>query len=57
MGCYGRFVPPAFGEVELTPEELEEIRKITVRTDFKERAETERGRGALYVAEANYEVS
>ena len=23
----GRFVPPAFGEVELTPEELEEIRK------------------------------
>ena len=23
----GRFVPPAFGEVELTSEELEEIRK------------------------------
>ena len=30
----GRFVPPAFGEVELTPEELEEIRK---REERKER--------------------
>ena len=29
----GRFVPPAFGEVELTPEELEEIRKKEERKD------------------------
>ena len=29
----GRFVPPAFGEVELTPEELEEIRKLEERKD------------------------
>ncbi len=29
----GRFVPPAFGEVELTPEELEEIRKSEERKD------------------------
>ena len=29
----GRFVPPAFGEVELTPEELEEIRKREKRKD------------------------
>ena len=29
----GRFVPPAFGEVELTPEELEEIRKREARKD------------------------
>ena len=29
----GRFVPPAFGEVELTPEELEEIRKCEERKD------------------------
>ena len=29
----GRFVPPAFGEVELTPEELEEIRKREERKD------------------------
>ena len=32
----GRFVPPAFGEVELTPEELEEIRK---REERKAQAE------------------
>ena len=30
----GKFVPPAFGEVELTPEELEELRK---REERKER--------------------
>ena len=29
----GRFLPPAFGEVELTPEELEEIRKREERKD------------------------
>ncbi len=29
----GRFVPPTFGEVELTPEELEEIRKREERKD------------------------
>ena len=29
----GRFVPPAFGEVELTPEALEEIRKREERKD------------------------
>ena len=29
----GRFVPPAFGEVELTPEQLEEIRKREERKD------------------------
>ena len=29
----GRFVPPAFGEVELTSEELEEIRKKEERKD------------------------
>ena len=29
----GRFVPPAFGEVELTQEELEEIRKREERKD------------------------
>ena len=29
----GKFVPPAFGEVELTPEELEEIRKREERKD------------------------
>ena len=29
----GRFVPPSFGEVELTPEELEEIRKREERKD------------------------
>ena len=29
----GRFVPPAFGEVELTPEELEELRKREERKD------------------------
>ena len=29
----GRFVPPAFGEAELTPEELEEIRKREKRKD------------------------
>ena len=29
----GRFVPPAFGEVELTPEELEELRKREDRKD------------------------
>ena len=29
----GRFVPPAFGEVEITPEELEEIRKREERKD------------------------
>ncbi len=29
----GRFVPPAFGEVELTPEEVEEIRKREARKD------------------------
>ena len=29
----GRFVPPEFGEVELTPEELEEIRKREERKD------------------------
>ena len=29
----GRFVPPAFGEVELTPEELAEIRKREERKD------------------------
>ena len=29
----GRFVPPAFGEVELTPDELEEIRKREARKD------------------------
>ena len=29
----GRFVPPAFAEVELTPEELEEIRKREERKD------------------------
>ena len=29
----GRFVPPAFGEVKLTPEELEEIRKREERKD------------------------
>ncbi|MSB22868.1 DUF4368 domain-containing protein [Flavonifractor plautii] len=29
----GRFVPPAFGEVELTPEELEEIRRKEERKD------------------------
>ena len=29
----GRFVPPAFGEVELPPEELEEIRKREERKD------------------------
>ena len=29
----GRFVPPAFGEVELTPEELEEIRMREERKD------------------------
>ena len=29
----GRFVPPAFGEVELTPEEFEEIRKREERKD------------------------
>ena len=29
----GRFVPPAFGEVELIPEELEEIRKREERKD------------------------
>lgn len=29
----GRFVPPVFGEVELTPEELEEIRKREERKD------------------------
>ena len=29
----GRFVPPAFGEEELTPEELEEIRKREERKD------------------------
>ena len=29
----GRFVPPAFGEVELTPEELEEIHKREERKD------------------------
>ena len=29
----GRFVPPAFGEVELTPKELEEIRKREERRD------------------------
>lgn len=29
----GRFVPPAFGEVELTPEELEKIRKREERKD------------------------
>ena len=29
----GRFVPPAFGKVELTPEELEEIRKREERKD------------------------
>ena len=29
----GRFVPPAFGEVELTPEDLEEIRKREERKD------------------------
>ena len=29
----GRFVPPAFGEVELTPEELEEIRRREERKD------------------------
>ena len=29
----GRFVPPAFVEVELTPEELEEIRKREERKD------------------------
>ena len=29
----GRLVPPAFGEVELTPEELEEIRKREERKD------------------------
>ena len=29
----GRFVPPAFGEVELTPKELEEIRKREERKD------------------------
>ena len=29
----GRFVPPAFGEVELTPEKLEEIRKREERKD------------------------
>ena len=29
----GKFVPPAFGEVELTPEELEEIRKREDRKD------------------------
>ena len=29
----GRFVPPAFGEVELTPEESEEIRKREERKD------------------------
>ena len=28
-----QFVPPAFGEVELTPEELEEIRKREERKD------------------------
>lgn len=28
-----KFVPPAFGEVELTPEELEEIRKREERKD------------------------
>ena len=29
----GRFVPPAFGEVELTPEEIEERRKLEERKD------------------------
>ena len=29
----GRFVPPKFAEVELTPEELEEIRKREERKD------------------------
>ena len=29
----GKFVPPAFGEVELTPEELEELRKREERKD------------------------
>ena len=29
----GRFVPPAFGEVALTPEELEELRKREERKD------------------------
>ena len=29
----GRFIPPAFGEVEYTPEELEEIRKREARKD------------------------
>ena len=29
----GRFVPPAFGEAELTPEKLEEIRKREERKD------------------------
>ena len=36
----GRFVPPAFGEVELTPEELEEIRK---REESQRSAEAIRG--------------
>ncbi len=29
----GRFVPPAYGEVELTPEQIEEQRKIEARKD------------------------
>ena len=33
MAFVGRFVPPSFGEVELTPEELEEIRKREERKD------------------------
>ena len=32
-GKVGAFVPPAFGEAELTPEELEEIRKREERKD------------------------
>ena len=30
----GRFVPPAFGEAELTPEELEELRKREERKEM-----------------------
>ena len=33
LNFVGRFVPPAFGEVELTPEELEVIRKREERKD------------------------
>ncbi len=52
----GRFVPPAFGEVELTPEELEEIRKREERKDRLHQNYLKRkaSGGLLYIEDLQY---